>query len=616
MSSAWQSNEVATSQITEVGEIQRWLELQADRFISAHVHLHFVEGIALWEQDGQFQPIALWPAQAEGVGLLDVASQALEAAQGAVVSIGEEGYGVGYPILDRSPEGDGKVVGAVAFHVTYRTSTHASNKRYLTAFLYHLEDSVSGLELDCLSNEALKAHASTRQQSEFFSLLAAVLEQPSYESAALQLTTKLSSLMRAERVSLGWRSGARTKITSISHSANFNNKMNRIRATETSMDEALDQRCPVVWPKERALEGGVAAVNRAHFALSELTDISNVLTVPAVDQTGVKAALTVEREDPFTLTEIEALSSVMALSIRALEEKRRNDRPLVLKMLVAIRGQLAALLGAGHLGYKLAAISLVAFLSYGYFATGTAYEAADATLLSESQHVISAPFQGYIDAAKARAGDHVSAGEALVIMDTRDLRLQQLQHQSQLAKLESEAQSLRAEGDRASLNILDAQRTQTEADLALVESRLQRSTLKAPFDGIIVEGDLTQQLGRAVSTGDELLRLAPEGRYRLELAVDESRVADIEEGQRGELLLAALTDRQFEFEVQRVTQETRQREGSNYFIAEATLLSNDPAFRSGMEGVARVPLGEQRRISIWTRELRQWLLMLKWRVWF
>ncbi|AVI62948.1 efflux RND transporter periplasmic adaptor subunit [Halomonas sp. GFAJ-1] len=601
--------------MTEADEIQRWLELQADRFVSSHVHLHLVEGIALWEQEGQYQPIALWPAQAEGVGLLDVASQSLEAAQGAVVAIDEDRYGVGYPILDRSPEGGGKVIGAVAFHVAYRTPAHSSNKRYLTAFLYHLEDCASGLELACLSNEALKAHTSTRQQSEFFSLLAAVLEQPTYASAALQLTTKLSSLMRAERVSLGWRSGARTKITSISHSANFNRKMNRIRATETSMDEALDQRCPVVWPSDHVLEGDVAAVNRAHFALSEMTDISNVLTIPAVDQTGVKAALTIERESPFTPTEIEALSSVMALSVRALEEKRRNDRPLVLKLLVAIRGQFAALLGAGHLGYKLTAISLAALLGYAYFATGTAYEAANATLLSESQHVISAPFQGYIDAAQARAGDRVSAGEGLVFMDTRDLRLQQLQHQSRLAQLESEAQNLRAQGDRASLNILEAQRAQTQADLELVESRLQRSTLEAPFDGVIVEGDLTQQLGRAVSPGEELFRIAPEGRYRLELAVNESRVSEIEEGQRGQLLLAALTDRQFEFEIQRVTQETRQREGSNYFIAEAIVLSDDAAFRSGMEGIGRVPLGEQRRISIWTRELREWLLMLKWRFW-
>ncbi|NOG32691.1 HlyD family efflux transporter periplasmic adaptor subunit [Halomonas sp. TBZ9] len=381
------------------------------------------------------------------------------------------------------------------------------------------------------------------------------------------------------------------------------------------MDEALDQQRPVVWPSSSEFGSDVAAVNRAHFSLSQLTDISHVLTIPSADQTGVKAALTIERESPFTLTEIEALSSVMALSVRALEEKRRNDRPLLLKMLVAIRGQFAALLGAGHLGYKLAAISVAGVVGYAYFATGTAHEAANATLLSESQHVISAPFQGYIDTAQARAGDRVSAGEALVFMDTRDLRLQQLQHQSRLAQLESEAQSLRAQGDRASLNILDAQRAQTQADLELVESRLQRSTLEAPFDGVIVEGDLTQQLGSAVSPGEELFRIAPEGRYRLELAVNESRVVDIEEGQRGQLLLAALTDRKFEFEIQRVTHETRQREGNNYFIVEAVLLDDDPSFRSGMEGIGRVPLGEQRQISIWTRELREWLLMLKWRIW-
>ncbi|NOG32692.1 hypothetical protein HLB35_14690 [Halomonas sp. TBZ9] len=166
MSLSWHSSERKISQATEASDIQQWLDLQADRLVSAHTHLHLIEGIALWEQEGQYLPIALWPSQADGVGLLDVANQSLEAAQGVAVAIGND-IGVGYPIVDRSPGSEGHVLGAVAFYIAYR-STQASNQRYLTTFLYHLEDSVSGLELECLSSEALKAHISTQQQSDFF----------------------------------------------------------------------------------------------------------------------------------------------------------------------------------------------------------------------------------------------------------------------------------------------------------------------------------------------------------------------------------------------------------------------------------------------------------------
>ncbi|SDJ36470.1 HlyD family efflux transporter periplasmic adaptor subunit [Billgrantia gudaonensis] len=598
-------------------DIQAWLSRCGQRLTNAHPAVSLDEGIVLWHRAEGWLPVALWPANADGVSLLDLAGQVREAGRGLVSPLASGGVAIGYPVRDSGERSDDALVGAVAFRVTaVRAANATPDEHDLMPLMQHLEDAVATLERDILVGQATRMRTRHARLGEHLTLLASMLEQPGFDAAAMQLTTRLAIALDAERVSLGWRRGSRTRLRQISHSARFNRKMNRIRATEAAMDEALDQRRPVWWPLSASTEREVSTpVNRAHGSLCEMTDVPHALSVPCLDEGRPRGAVTIERERPFDAEEVEALQGLMALCTRALEEKRRNDRPLPVKMLAALGEQSGRLLGAGHLGYKLSALVLVAIVAFAYLATGTEHVSADAVLKSEVQRVVAAPFQGYIEEARVRAGDEVQQGDLLAIMDTRDLRLQQLQAQSELAKLASEAQELRAEGERASLNVIDAQRQQVEAELQLIQSRLERANLRAPYDGVVVGGDLTQRLGSAVEAGEELFRVAPQGGHRIELEVNEARIGDIAPGQQGELVLSAMTDVPIDFEITRVTPQTRRREGSNRFVVEARLEESPPALRPGMEGVGKVEMGEARLIAIWTRELVDWLRLNVWRWW-
>ena len=59
------------------------------------------------------------------------------------------------------------------------------------------------------------------------------------------------------------------------------------------------------------------------------------------------------------------------------------------------------------------------------------------------------------------------------------------------------------------MGVFAAQINQAEAQLALAEEKLARATLVAPFDGIVVSGDLSQQLGTPVEQGKLLFEIAP-----------------------------------------------------------------------------------------------------------
>ena len=72
---------------------------------------------------------------------------------------------------------------------------------------------------------------------------------------------------------------------------------------------------------------------------------------------------------------------------------------------------------------------------------------------------------------------------------------------------------------------MTAQLEQARAQVARVEEQLGRTTVTAPFDGVVVSGDLSQNLGAPVERGTILFEVAPLSEFRLVLKVDERDVA-------------------------------------------------------------------------------------------
>src|SRR4029434_57004 len=95
-----------------------------------------------------------------------------------------------------------------------------------------------------------------------------------------------------------------------------------------------------------------------------------------------------------------------------------------------------------------------------------------------------------------------------------------------------------AKHDRNSFAVLEPQIRQAESQLALAEEKLARARIIAPFDGIVVSGDLSQMLGSPVEKGKTLFEIAPLDSYRLIIQVDERDVRYIAVGQSGTPALA------------------------------------------------------------------------------
>jgi len=170
-----------------------------------------------------------------------------------------------------------------------------------------------------------------------------------------------------------------------------------------------------------------------------------------------------------------------------------------------------------------------------------------------------------------------------------------------------------ARQERSQVRIVSAQIAQAEAQIALLDEQLARTEVTAPFDGVVVSGDLTQALGAPLERGQVMFEVAPLDAYRIVLQVGEQDIADVRVGQAGELALTPMPGERYPLKVVKITPVSTAKDGRNVFRVEAELgPRTDERLRPGMEGVAKIEIGERQVAWIWSRRMVDWLSLKLW----
>jgi len=227
--------------------------------------------------------------------------------------------------------------------------------------------------------------------------------------------------------------------------------------------------------------------------------------------------------------------------------------------------------------------------------------------------VMAAPGDGYLKQAYVRPGDRVTEGQLLAELADEDLKLEQRKAQSEVLKLESSYGAALLKTDRTEVAIIGAKLEEARAQLALIQTQLDRVKLTAPFDSVVISGDLTQMLGAPVKKGDALMTLAPEHDFRVIVEVDERDIRDVRNEQPGSLALAALPGDPVSFKVHRITPVATPGDGRNFFEVEAQLNAKSSDLRPGLIGVAKIEAGSRSLLWIATHRLYNWMRLAVWK---
>ena len=378
------------------------------------------------------------------------------------------------------------------------------------------------------------------------------------------------------------------------------------------MTEALDQGEAVVHPSEREER---LVVTHAHAELAQLAGGAAVASFPLTHNGRAVGALTLERAhgarfDAQTVELVEGLAGMLG-PLLELQRTRHQSLPAhAAQKALDLRSRL---FGPRHGGLKLSALALALLALFLVFAKGAYRVGADARIEGEIQRAITAPFQGYVREAVARAGDAVKKGQIMARLDDRDLRVERARLGSQREQLAQQYRDAMARQERSQVRIVSAQIAQAEAQIALLDEQLARTEVSAPFDGVVVSGDLTQSLGAPLERGQVMFEVAPLDAYRIVLQVGEQDIADVRVGQAGELVLTPMPGQRYPLKVVKITPVSTAKDGRNVFRVEAELgPRTDERLRPGMEGVAKIEVGERQVAWIWTRRMVDWLSLKLW----
>src|SRR5262245_37608465 len=415
-----------------------------------------------------------------------------------------------------------------------------------------------------LAAELVKKAATGDQLKVVVDVLSITLESERFATAATAFATTLATKLGCDRVAYGVVELGRVRVQALSHSATFSLKTNLVQAITGAMEEALDQRATIAFPP---LPTDPARVTRAHEVLGREFGARAILSIPLIEHGLVTGVLTLERgaDQPFDRSTVDLLEAVGAVSGPVLEVKRRDDRLLAAKTWESLKTHLGYLVGPRHVGLKVGVLALLALIGFMLFATGEYRVSAKTLLEGAVQRAAVAPFKGYLETAPVRAGDVVREGQVLATLQERDLKLERIKWMSQQEQFQKEYRQAMAERDAPKVEIITAQLAQTEAQLALATDRLSRTQIAAPFSGIVVTGDWSQQLGAPVEEGKVLFEIAPLDAYRLVVEVDERDITPIAVGQTGRLVLSSLPDEAFSFKVSKITPVSTARDGRNFF---------------------------------------------------
>ncbi len=445
-------------------------------------------------------------------------------------------------------------------------------------------------------------------------ITARALSQDSSAEAATSVVTELATRLSCERVSIGFREGRELKLYALSHSARYESRQNLIKRIEAAIEEAVDQKETLVYP---ATDTSTCML-QAHDELAKNHGGSFICTVPLIHHGQVTGGVIFERSSAateFTPETIELCEQLAALFAPILEFRRLNDRPLPVKTKELLKTAASGIFGSGHLGLKFVvamsvlAVVILTTVQWNYKVS------ANSVLEGTIERVITAPEEGYIKDAPARPGDLVSVKQTLATLDDRDLRLEKLKWSGKQKQITKEYREALAGRDRSQIGILRAQLDQAQAQLEILEKKLERTVISAPIGGVIVSGDFTRALGSPVERGQIMYKVSPLDEYRVLLDVDETDVAELSVGMKGELTLSAAAEETFEIIVDKITPVSEAGDGANYFQVEASLIETPQFLRPGMQGVSKIKIGERRLIWVLTHKLVDWLRLKIWAWW-
>ena len=478
-------------------------------------------------------------------------------------------------------------------------------------------DSLARLALAADTPALYQAHIGSRQAAVDVEKFATVLDlmvpvnaEARFLAALLALCNGVAARLGCDRVSVAWMERGYLRLKTMSRTEKFDRQMQAAQLLEAAMEECADQDEEIVHPAA----DGASVVSRDHQKYAHEQQVAHLASLPMRDAGKAIAVLTCERQDrAFTSTELQQVRLLCDQVMPRLATLSRTDRWFGARMAASLREGAAKFLGPERTWAKVAAISGLLILA-ALFLVRVEYRVEGKFIVrSDALSFVTAPFDGYVEKVSVKPGDALQKGAEIVSLDRTDLLLQKGEAMAQIERYEREAQKAQAVKNLAEMKINEALARQYRAELATLDHRLEAAVLKAPFEGVVVEGDLRERIAAPVKAGEALYKFARLDGLYVEAEVDESDIGEILKSTRAEFAFVSQPKQTFSATVVRVEPAALPKKEKNIFVVR---LQPDAApldwWRPGMTGLCKITVEKRTLWWIFTHRTTDFLRLKLW----
>jgi multidrug resistance efflux pump len=475
----------------------------------------------------------------------------------------------------------------------------------IQTFVAVLQTALGFLHYGFLHDATKGQRQAVEQTAALVELASLVAAAPFYEESIRILTERVQKHLGCHQAALGLVGRKKVKLANVSGAAKFDARGNLTLLIESAMQDAVLSDGLVRWPRPPEDHRGRADLSDvAQQELHHALDLDQVCSVPLRRADGkMVAVLTLmwradhkptESADRFIEAAAPHLGSLLGALRRADPGNARKWWHHLWTSVSKVR--------------KIIVIAIVLVL-LGLLIMPVRFPVkVDATIEPVLRRVVPAQFDGILKESNVKPGDLVKKGDLLALMDDKQLRWKQ-------AELIASRDKAIRQRDLAMADprapVASAQMSQLEADgidleLKLLAFKQENLELRAPFDGMVLVGDLDRAQGIPVNQGDVLFEIGPVNQMITELMVPAYDISLIEVGDEVNLRLASFPGENWTTTITKIRPQAESIDGKTVFVAEASLVlaaADGPVLRAGMKGRASVRGDEAPLAWVITRRL-------------
>ncbi len=238
-----------------------------------------------------------------------------------------------------------------------------------------------------------------------------------------------------------------------------------------------------------------------------------------------------------------------------------------------------------------------------------------ATVASARTAQVQAGVDGVVKNVYIHEGDQVRQGAVLA-------ELEDWNYRADVAAAEAKYSEAMATMNRA-LSQNDGTLAGTEqvkvdyfrAERTRARERLDRTTIRAPFDGVVATPQIQNSVGRRLMHGDTFAEIIESSHVTVDVAVPEDDAMLLRSGERASIKLESFPLRTFRGDVTVISPQAQVESDQRFFMARVNVPNQDGTIRPGMQGHGKVSVGWHPAGYVLFRGSAMWLWGKLWS-WF